>query len=149
MNSPLAERLQSAVNQCRIAEHWLTVDQARINAFADATDDHQFIHVDPERAAATAFGGTIAHGYLTLSLLPTFAYRAFSDLLGNATLVNYGINKLRLTAAVKVNSRIRPHMTLTDIAAKGTGTLLTFSVAMEIEGESKPAFTAEQLMLLI
>lgn len=149
MNTARIERLRSAINQCRIAANWLTVDEARINAFADATDDHQYIHVDPARAAETSFGATIAHGYLTMSLLPTFAYRTFGDLLGDATLVNYGINSLRLLAPVKVNSRIRPHMTLTDIAAKGTGTLLTFSVEMEIEGEKKPAFAAEQVMLLV
>ena len=128
---------------------WLTIDQQRIDLFADATNDHQFIHVDPERAKDTPAGTTIAHGFLTLSLL--------SDLVGGFGYVpeghtmgyNYGLNKVRFLNPVKVNSRIRAHVTCNQVTEKEPGRLLIESkVTVEIEGEEKPALVAEWLGMI-
>lgn len=132
------------------ASQWFTIDQDRIDAFADATLDHQFIHVDPEQAKATPFGSTIAHGYLTLSLLP-YLQTTIDDFLmpkGMKMAMNYGFDKLRFMAPVKVNQRIRARATLQEVNEKKPGQwLLKFEYRVEIEGEDKPALVAEWLLM--
>ena len=127
---------------------WLLVDQQRVNQFADCTGDHQFIHVDPEKAAQTPFGGTIAHGFLSLSLIPML----MGDLLvvpeGTRMGVNYGLDSLRFVQPVKVGSRVRLAVTLLDAYEKNPGQwLLKARVVMEIEDVEKPAYVAETLAL--
>ena len=133
---------------------WHTVDQDQINRFADATGDHQFIHVDPERAAQTPFGTTVAHGFLTLSLLPFLqASIPAADPAGYQGLamgVNYGLNKVRFPNPVKVDSRVRARRTLSSVDLVGPNALqLTQNVIVEIEGETKPACAAEFLTRLM
>jgi acyl dehydratase len=127
---------------------WLEVDQERVNLFADATGDHQWIHVDVERAAAGPFGGTIAHGYLTLSLLPYLGAQVFSLETPGAKL-NYGVNKVRFPSPVPVGSRIRSHVTMGEVTDLPTGTQLTLRHTIEIEGHDKPACVAETVVLLL
>ncbi|MDJ0923523.1 MAG: MaoC family dehydratase [Acidimicrobiia bacterium] len=127
---------------------WLMIDQERVNGFADATLDHQFIHVDLEKAAMTPFGGTIAHGYLTLSLLPHFLEAAAVPLEGTQMVINYGTDKVRFLQPVRVGSRIRARATLAAAEERRPGQwLLKEAVTVEIEGEEKPAMIAEVLML--
>ncbi len=129
---------------------WITIDQARINAFADATEDRQFIHVDPQAAAATPFGGTIAHGFLTLSLLSRMAAEAtlLPDTLKMA--VNYGLEEVRFLAPVRSGGRVRGRFTLDSVDEKGAGrVLMRHRVSVEIEGEDRPALTALWLGLMI
>ena len=123
---------------------WILVDQARIDAFADTTEDHQFIHVDPEAAKATPFGQTIAHGFLTVSLLaPMMEDLDKPDVQMS---VNYGFNKLRFLTPVKSGRRIRGHFKLLELIEKRPGQWLqTVEVTVEIEGEDKPALIAEWL----
>ena len=125
---------------------WFEIDQERINAFADATLDHQFIHVDPEAAAKTPFGGTIAHGFLTLSMLP-YLMKELTLIPENVMMgVNYGFNSLRFINPVAVNSKIRAAATIKGVVEKKPGQMLvTYSVAIEIEGVDKPALVAEWL----
>lgn len=129
---------------------WFQIDQARINAFADATLDHQFIHVDEEKARQTPFGGTIAHGYLTVSLLPHLQ-TSIDGLVIPAGLkmgMNYGFDKLRFMAPVKVNSRVRARATLLRADERKPGQwLLKFEYTVEIEGGDKPALVAEWLLM--
>ncbi|MFC7537154.1 MaoC family dehydratase [Sphingomonas sp. GCM10030256] len=128
---------------------WITVDQSRIDAFADATDDHQFIHVDPESAARTPFGGTIAHGFLSLSLLSRMAYDVMLVPEGLKMGVNYGFDRVRFLAPVRSGSRVRGRFVLEDATEKAPGQLLTrHAVTVEIEGGDKPALTAVWLGLL-
>jgi acyl dehydratase len=128
---------------------WLTVDQARIEEFADATEDRQFIHVDPEAAARTPFGGTIAHGFLTLSLLSQMAADAMLVPDGVKMAVNYGFDRVRFLAPVKSGKRVRGRFTLDSIEEKAPGQwLLRHTVSVEIEGEDKPALTAVWLGLM-
>jgi len=129
---------------------WITIDQARIDAFADATDDRQFIHVDPAAAAQTPFGGTIAHGFLTLSLLSRMGAEAMllPDTLKMA--INYGLDEVRFLAPVLSGKRIRGRFTLDSVDEKGPGrVLMRHRVSVEIEGEDKPALTALWLGLMI
>ena len=128
---------------------WLTVDQARIDAFAKTTEDEQFIHVDPERAAETAFGGTVAHGFLTLSLLSAMAYSALPRIEGAAHGVNYGFDRLRFISPVRSGSRVRGRFTLTEASLRKPNELLSrTSVSVEIEGEQKPALAADWIGLI-
>jgi acyl dehydratase len=128
---------------------WLTIDQARIDAFADATEDHQFIHVDPDAAAAAGFGGTIAHGFLSLSLLSRMAAEAMLIPEGRRMAVNYGLDRVRFLAPVKSGKRVRGRFTLDSIEEKAPGQLLMrHIVTVEIEGEEKPALTAVWLGLI-
>lgn len=125
---------------------WIEVDQARINAFADATEDWQFIHVDPEAAKQTPFGGTIAHGFLTVSLLSAMSYDAVAPLDGVAMGVNYGFDKLRFIAPVPAGSRVRGRFRLISAEDKGGGRwLIKHEVTVEIDGQDKPALIAEWL----
>ena len=128
---------------------WLTVDQARIEGFADATDDHQFIHVDLEAAAKTPFGGTIAHGFLTLSLLSRMAADAMLVPDGVRMGINYGFDRVRFLAPVKSGKRVRGRFTLDSIEEKAPGQwLLRHTVTVEIEDEGKPALIAQWLGLM-
>jgi acyl dehydratase len=125
---------------------WILVDQARIDAFADTTEDHQFIHVNPEQAKATPFGGTIAHGFLTLSLLSKMMETAVEkpEVLMS---VNYGFNKLRFLTPVKSGQRIRGHFKLLELVEKRPGQWQqTHEITIEIEGEDKPALITEWIM---
>ncbi|PZO06708.1 MAG: Nodulation protein N [Alphaproteobacteria bacterium] len=125
---------------------WFVVDQARIDAFAEVTEDRQFIHVDPEAARATPFGGTIAHGFLTLSLASAMTYDAVPPLEGVVMGVNYGFDKLRFLAPVPAGSRIRGRFRLLSAEDKGGGRwLLKHELTVEIEGSEKPALIAEWL----
>lgn len=129
---------------------WVVIDQARIDAFADATLDHQYIHVDAERAAETPFGGTIAHGYLTLSLLPhlTAGIRPMPE--NTVMAINYGLDRLRFLAPVRAGSAVRARATVTDITEKSPGQLLIkTAVTVEIRGEDRPALVAETLTLAV
>lgn len=123
---------------------WLLVDQARIQRFADATDDQQWIHTSPERAAAGPFGGTIAHGFLTLSLLPVFFETGFKVAETRMGL-NYGLNKVRFPAPVPVNSRLRGRFKLLSFDAIEGGVQLCIEVTVELEGKSKPVCVAESM----
>jgi acyl dehydratase len=128
---------------------WLTVDQARIHAFAEATEDRQFIHVDPAAAALTPFGGTIAHGFLSLSLLSRMAAEGMLIPEGVKMAVNYGLDRVRFLAPVKSGARVRGRFTLDSVDEKAPGQLLLrHTVTVEIEGETKPALTAQWLTLL-
>ena len=127
---------------------WLTIDQDRVNAFADATGDHQWIHVDVERAKEGPFGGTIAHGYLTLSLVPMFAAQIFSLETPGARL-NYGVNKVRFPAPLTVGSRIRCTASLGEVTDIPAGKQMITKYVVEVEGEDKPACVAETVVLLL
>ena len=125
---------------------WFEVSQARIDVFADCTEDRQFIHVDPDAAAATPFGGTIAHGFLTLSLASAMSYDALSPLDGVSMGINYGFDKVRFLAPVRAGSRIRGRFRLLRAEDKGGGRwLLKHELTVEIEGDDKPALIAEWL----
>lgn len=128
---------------------WIEVGQDRIGAFADATDDHQFIHVDPVAAAAAGFGGTIAHGFLSLSLLSCMAADVMLVPETARMALNYGLDRVRFLAPVKAGNRVRGHFTLDGVDEKAPGQLLLRqTVSVEIEGEDKPALTAQWLGLI-
>ena len=148
---PLAsiDEIRAKVGQEVGVSSWLTVDQARIDAFADATEDHQFIHVDPKAAAAAGFGGTIAHGFLSLSLLSRMAAEAMFIPDGLKMAVNYGLDRVRFLAPVRSGKRVRGRFTLDSIEEKAPGQwLMRHNVTVEIEGEEKPALTAVWLGLM-
>ena len=129
---------------------WLEVDQDRINQFADATLDHQFIHVDEDLAKQTPFGGTIAHGYLSLSLLPHLVTGLTVLPENTIMVVNYGIDRLRFLAPVKSGSEVRARVKLLDVTEKGPGRLLIKTEAtLEINGDDKPALVAETLTMAV
>ena len=127
---------------------WVEISQDMINRFADLTDDHLFIHIDPVAAAATPFGGTIAHGFLVMSLLSSLAKGVNVALEGLVTSVNYGFDKVRMVSPVHAGKRIRGRFVLQDFTEKGPGQwLLTLAATVEIEGEARPALVAEWLSL--
>jgi acyl dehydratase len=143
------DEIRGKVGQSIGVSSWIEVGQDRIDIFADATDDHQFIHVDQKAAAQTPFGGTIAHGFLSLSLLSRMA--ADVMLIPDTTkmAVNYGLDRVRFLAPVKSGKRVRGHFTLESADEKAPGQLLLkHSVTVEIEGEEKPALTAQWLGLI-
>ena len=141
-----ASELQGLIGQEVGLSRWFDVTQARIDAFADCTEDHQFIHVNPEAAKATPFGGTIAHGFLTLSLASAMSYDAVAPLDGVVMGVNYGFDKLRFLAPVAAGSRIRGRFKLLAAENRGDGRwLLKHELTVEIEGGGKPALVAEWL----
>jgi acyl dehydratase len=125
---------------------WETIDQEQVDQFAEATHDHQWIHVDPEMAKQGPFGSTVAHGYLSLSLLPYFVSQVLS-VDGARMGINYGIEKLRFTAPVPVGSRVRLKATLRSGERRGEGVLYRLGVEVEIEGSDKPALVGEVLYL--
>ena len=127
---------------------WLEITQERVNLFADATDDHQWIHVDPEKAAGGPFGGTIAHGLLTLSLLPHFTHQLYRvDKIAMA--INYGYNKVRFITPVRVGSKVRASAVIADVAQLDGAVQATMTVTVEIEGSDKPAAVAESIVRFI
>ena len=123
---------------------WITVGQTMIDAFADATNDHQFIHVDPARAKAESpFGGTIAHGFLTLSLLSAMNFDCVPKVREQTMGINYGFDRIRFMSPVKSGSRVRGRFTLADARFRGASMLMTsYEISVEIENEKKPALTA-------
>lgn len=136
--------LRERVGEALCTGPWVEIDQHRIDLFAQATDDHQWIHVDRERAAQGPFGATIAHGFLTLSLLPTLFERAL--VIDDARMgVNYGLNRVRFTAPVPVGSRLRGHFRLLSYEPLEGGAQLVMEVTMELEGSPKPACVAESV----
>ena len=144
---PVAE-LNDYVGKELGCSEWLTIDQERINLFAEATGDYQFIHVDPVKAAQTPFGSTIAHGFLSLSLIP----KLMEDILvmpeGLKMVVNYGLDSVRFIQPVKVDSKVRLKVELSQVTEKKPGQLLLKAIAtLEIEGMEKPAYVAESLSL--
>jgi acyl dehydratase len=122
---------------------WIEIDQRMIDAFAELTRDSYFIHVDPRRAAATQFGGTIAHGFLTLSMLSCMAYEAVPAVEGTKTQVNYGFNRLRFIAPVPVGSQIRGRFLLKSFEVKEGRWQAVYDVLVEVQGQPKPALAAE------
>lgn len=127
---------------------WVTISQERIDMFADATGDRQWIHVDPERAADGPFGATIAHGYLTLSMLPLLGAQVFA-FAGNVARVNYGLNKVRFVAPVRVGSKIRDRVELLTVEEIDKGQRATLRHTVEIKGSERPACVAEAVTLLM
>jgi acyl dehydratase len=127
---------------------WLEVDQDRIQLFADATGDHQWIHVDPVRAAAGPFGKTIAHGYMSLSLLPAMAEQIYR-VDGLKMTVNYGLDKVRFPTPVPVGSRLRSRLELLDVTPSDQGVRAFVKHTMELEGSSRPACVAEQIRFMV
>lgn len=144
----LAE-LQDRLGQEVGASGWITLDQARIDTFAAVTEDDQFIHTDPDRAVQTVFGGTIAHGFLTLSMLSRMSYDALPPIEGVAISMNYGFDSLRFLAPVRAGQRVRGRFTLNEIRPRGAGrSILRFGLEVEIEGATSPALVADWLTLV-
>jgi acyl dehydratase len=143
-----ADRLTDFIGQELGCSDWLTIDQARINLFAEATGDRQFIHLDPVRAATTPFGGTIAHGLLSLSLIPHLLEGIMVLPQGLKMVLNYGLDGVRFLQPVPVNARVRLRLALLEAGEKRAGEwLLRARATLEIEGEEKPALVAEPLSL--
>jgi acyl dehydratase len=142
----VAEYIAEKGNEIGVSE-WVEIDQDRINKFADATGDHQWIHIDPERTKRELGMPTIAHGYLTLSLLP-YLMGKVSTIKSATRGINYGSNQVRFVNMVPVNSKVRARVTLKDAQPKSGGWQLTNEVTMEIEGQQKPAMVAETLSLV-
>jgi acyl dehydratase len=129
---------------------WLLIDQERINRFAEATDDHQFIHVDPEKAAATSFGSTIAHGFLSLSILPSLLAQIMPMPEGIVMGINYGTDKVRFSLPVNVDSRVRARARIEKVNARSGGQFMVkTNVRLEIEGRKRPAVIADFLSLYV
>ena len=145
MASITPQELQTKVGQQIGTSEWVLVDQEMINKFADATGDHQFIHIDEEKAKLTPFGGTIAHGFLTLSLIPMLGQKTEAPKIDGVKMgVNYGGNKVRFLAPVRSGKRVRSHVKLLELEEKRPGQWQqTNEVTVEIEGEEKPALIAE------
>lgn len=142
------QELKAAVGESFGPTAWREITQKRVDTFADATDDHQWIHVDPERAKEGPFGGTIAHGFLTLSLLPSFLPELLS--VGEISMmVNFGLNKVRFPKPVPVGSRVRATGELIDVKNSPAGHLATLKVSIEVEGERRPVCVAESLLLFV
>jgi acyl dehydratase len=142
------DEIDAAIGEELGTSEWVTIDQERVNTFADATDDHQWIHVDEERAKAGPFGGTIAHGYLTLSLIPWLGSQVFSIETDGARL-NYGLNKVRFPNPVLVGQRVRLTVTLGDVVDLPAGKQVSLKHVIEIDGAAKPACVAESIVLLL
>jgi len=142
-----ADELTAAVETHLGPGPWRLVEQERVNAFAAATDDEQWIHVDPERAAGSRFGGTIAHGYLTLSLLPSLL-RELYTVRGFGMAVNYGLNRVRFPAPVRIGTRIRAQAELTSVTPVDAGVQVIIKTTIEVEGGAKPACVAETVSRL-
>jgi acyl dehydratase len=143
------DEIRARVGQEIGVSSWLAVDQARIDAFADATEDRQFIHIDPAAAAQTPFGGTIAHGFLSLSLLSRMGAEAMLIPDGVKMAVNYGLDRVRFLAPVRSGKRVRGRFVLDSVEEKAPGqVLMRHTVTVEIDGEEKPALTAAWLGLI-
>lgn len=144
------QELAAKVGENIGTSEWAEMSQERINTFADATGDHQFIHVDPDKAKMTPFGGTIAHGFLTLSMIPYLSWNSsLPEIDGVKMLVNYGGNKTRFLSPVKSGKRIRGHWKLVEMLEKRPGQWQqTVEVTIEIEGEDKPALICEWITMI-
>ncbi len=142
------DELRAAVGTHLGYSDWHTVTQDQVDLFAEATGDHQWIHTDPERAASGPFGGTIAHGYLTLSLVPMLSWEVYA-VEGLTMGVNYGSDKVRFPAPVPVGARVRAGVELLALEAGGGGEQLRSRVTVEVEGGAKPACVAEVLSVLV
>ncbi|ALG84651.1 MaoC family dehydratase [Gordonia phthalatica] len=143
-----ADELIAAVGTHLGYSDWVEVTQEKVNLFADATGDHQWIHVDPERAAAGPYGGTIAHGYLTLSLIPVLRHSAWTP--GPVQMgINYGANKVRFPAPVPVGSRVRAGFELAAVNVGASGHQVIETVTIEVEGGQKPVCIAETVTVLV
>ncbi|WP_370288616.1 MaoC family dehydratase [Nocardioides sp.] len=142
------EEVASAAGTDLGTSEWVTIDQRRVNQFADATGDHQWIHVDMERAKTGPFGGTIAHGYLTLALIPWLGSQVFTLQTPGAKL-NYGINKVRFPTPLLVGKRVRIHEHMAEVTDIPAGQQLVVRHTIEIEDEAKPACVAETVVLLL
>lgn len=142
------EELQTAVGEHLGYSDWLTVTQDRIDAFADATGDHQWIHVDPVRAAEGPFGSTIAHGFLTLSLMPIFGQQVYR-IDGLKAALNYGVDKVRFPAPVPVGARLRGGVLLKAVTPIALGYQMATTITIELEGSEKPACIIEMLVVLV
>ncbi|MEJ6389331.1 MaoC family dehydratase [Gymnodinialimonas ulvae] len=141
--------LHAAIGQSLGASRWIAVDQTRIDTFADVTEDRQFIHIDPDAAARGPYGTTVAHGFLSLSLLSTLAYDVMPALGGYKSSINYGFDRVRFLAAVPSGARLRAQFTLADVTEKAPDRVLVkLTVELEIEGADKPALCADWLVLL-
>jgi acyl dehydratase len=140
--------LEQLVGQELGASEWVLVDQERVNLFADATGDHQWIHIDEEKAKDGPFGGTIAHGFLTLSLLPLLGAQV-TDVTGMKMKINYGLNKVRFPNPVKVGSKVRDVVTLKEVTRKDSGIQVVMNHVIEIEGQDRPAAIAEAVSLMV
>ena len=138
------DELKSLVGEHLGTSDWIEIDQARVNLFADATGDHQWIHVDPEKAKDGPFGGTIAHGYLTMSLGPVLLPQVVV-VSGFSMALNYGLNKLRFPSPVPVGSKLRLSAELLDVEDVTGGVQTTYRLTFEVEGQAKPACVAEAL----
>ena len=150
MNKITIDNLQARIGEELGVSDWIDVGQERINEFAEVTEDRQFIHIDQEAAAKTPFGGTIAHGYLTLSLLPKLMEDIHFAPHNTVMAINYGADKLRFLAPVPSGSRVRARMTLMEIVNKRPGQyMVRGGVTMEIEGGDKPALSVESLSLFV
>lgn len=141
------DEVSQAVGEELGTSGWLEIDQSRVDLFADATGDHQWIHIDVERAAKSPFGGTIAHGYLTMSLIPRFAAELYTVDFGGAR-VNYGANKLRFPSPVPVGSALVATATVTDVSETAAGIVLTTKFVITVEGAAKPSCVAETLTVV-
>lgn len=146
-----AEALKGLIGQEIGISGWHLIDQARIDRFADVTEDHQFIHVDPVRAKAeTPFGGAIAHGFLTMSMLSVMAYEGLPEIEGRATGINYGFEKVRFLSPVKAGQRIRGRFRLRDVTFRSPKELTWRNdVTVEIEGSDKPALAADWIGMIV
>lgn len=145
-----AETLEGLIGEERWVSRWFEIDQSRIDSFADATEDWQFIHVDPEAAAKAPFGRTIAHGFLTVSLLAAMSKDALPVIKGAVMGVNYGFDRLRFLAPVKSGKRIRGRFALKSAVQKDGGRwLLTHAVRVEIDGETTPALAADWVSMRV
>lgn len=142
------EGLQAAVGEHLGYSEWVEIDQHRIDTFADATGDHQWIHVDPERAKAGPFGSTIAHGYLTLSLIPMLVWQVYK-VEGTTMGINYGSNKVRFPSPVPVGSKVRAGVELVSVTPGGGGQQVVARVTIEREGSEKPACIAETVSVVV
>ena len=142
------DELTDAVGEELGTSDWLEISQERVDAFADATGDHQWIHVDVERAADGPFGGTVAHGYLTLSMVPTLGQEVFG-VEGITMAINYGLERVRFPAPVPVGSRVRASIEIRDATKTATGVRVGYRYTIELEGSDKPACVAETLVLYI
>ena len=142
------EQLEAELGRHVGYSDWMEITQDRIDAFADATGDHQWIHVDPVRAAQGLYGATIAHGYLTLSLLPVLGAEVM-EIRGFRMMINYGVDKVRFPAPVPVGSRIRAGIELTSLQRRASGVQLGSLVTVEVEGSDRPAVVAETVRMMV
>ena len=150
MSTVSLEELRTYEGKNLAPSNWFEIGQERIDQFSECTDDHQFIHVDPEAAKNTPFGATIAHGFLLLSLISVHGPVDIPVLENTVMVINYGVNRVRFVTPVPVNSNVRIHTKIISVVEKSPGKILiTFEKKMELEGEEKPAFVAESLGMVV